>query len=71
MSTNGFEDCVGGTFYGLDTEYHPGDTINFQWGAISGQYNPLNITLSRYGGDLVDQIAGRLRRDNSAHGFTD
>lgn len=31
MSTDGFEDCVAGTFYGFsDTEYHPGETVNFQ-----------------------------------------
>lgn len=64
MSTNGFENCVSGTFYGFtnsqNNEFHPGDTFNLQWGAIDGGKTALNISLARVGGTLIDQIAGAL-----------
>jgi hypothetical protein len=58
MSTHGFEDCIPGDFYGFDTELHPGDTADLQWGGL-GKGNPLNITLARHGGELLHQIAGK------------
>ncbi|RHZ55391.1 hypothetical protein CDV55_105015 [Aspergillus turcosus] len=61
MSTNGFENCVSGTFYGFtnsqNNEFHPGDTFNLQWGAIDDGKTALNISLGRVGGTLIDQIA--------------
>jgi hypothetical protein len=64
MSTNGFEDCVSGTFYGFtdsqNNEFHPSDTFDLQWGAINGGKTPLNISLARVGGTLIDQIVGAL-----------
>ncbi|RHZ57665.1 uncharacterized protein CDV56_101347 [Aspergillus thermomutatus] len=60
MSTDGFENCVSGTFYGFtdseNNEFHPGDTFNLQWGAIDGGNTPLNISLGRAGGTLIDKI---------------
>ncbi|PYH96821.1 hypothetical protein BO71DRAFT_417546 [Aspergillus ellipticus CBS 707.79] len=57
MSTQDFENCVAGTFYGFTrTEYNPGDTLNLQWGAIDDGATPLNITLGRAGGTIIDEI---------------
>ncbi|RAH58046.1 hypothetical protein BO85DRAFT_487860 [Aspergillus piperis CBS 112811] len=57
MSTYGYENCVSGTFYGFTkTEFNPGDTLNLQWGAIDDGATPLNITLGRAGGYIVDPI---------------
>ncbi|RAL04038.1 uncharacterized protein BO80DRAFT_422418 [Aspergillus ibericus CBS 121593] len=57
MSTYGYEDCVAGTFYGFTkTEFNPGDTLNLQWGAIDDGATPLNVTLGRAGGYIVDEI---------------
>ncbi|RDH28817.1 hypothetical protein BDQ94DRAFT_174482 [Aspergillus welwitschiae] len=57
MSTYGYENCVSGTFYGFTkTEFNPGDTLNLQWGAIDDGETPLNITLGRAGGYIVDPI---------------
>ncbi|KAL1847723.1 hypothetical protein Plec18167_009309 [Paecilomyces lecythidis] len=54
-----FEDCTTGTFYGFtddkNNEFHPGDTFTIQWGAYD-DYTPLNITLARLGGSLVNDI---------------
>lgn len=59
MSTYGYENCVSGTFYGFTkTEFNPGDTLNLQWGAIDDGATPLNITLGRAGGYIVDPIIG-------------
>jgi hypothetical protein len=64
MSTNGYENCVRGTFYGFtdsqNNEFHPGDIFNLQWGAVDGGKTPLNISLGRVGGTLTDQIVGAL-----------
>lgn len=68
MSTNGFENCVSGTFYGFtnsqNNEFHPGDVFNLQWGAIDGGKTALNISLGRVGGTLIDRIAGALALDH-------
>lgn len=60
MSTNGYTDCVDGTFYGFtdteNNEFYPGQSLNLQWGAIDNGTLPLNISLGRVGGALVDQI---------------
>ncbi|KAJ5953315.1 hypothetical protein N7454_000211 [Penicillium verhagenii] len=60
MSTNGYTNCVSGTFYGItdtaDNEFYPGETFNMQWGTIEDGTLPLNISLGRIGGGLVDQI---------------
>ncbi|KAJ5760280.1 hypothetical protein N7520_007436 [Penicillium odoratum] len=60
MSTNGYTNCVSGTFYGItdtaNNEFYPGETFNLQWGAIENGTLPLNISLGRSGGALVDQI---------------
>ncbi|GIJ82133.1 hypothetical protein Asppvi_000636 [Aspergillus pseudoviridinutans] len=61
MSTNGYENCVAGTFYGFtnnqNNTFHPGDTFDLQWGAIDGGTKSLNISLARQGGALLSQIA--------------
>ncbi|PWY87229.1 hypothetical protein BO94DRAFT_624406 [Aspergillus sclerotioniger CBS 115572] len=57
MSTYGYENCVAGTFYGFTkTEFNPGDTFSLQWGAIDDGATPLNITLGRAGGYIIDEI---------------
>ncbi|KAJ5785376.1 uncharacterized protein N7503_010588 [Penicillium pulvis] len=60
MSTNGYTNCVEGTFYGFtnteNNEFYPGESLNLQWGSIEDGELPLNITLGRPGGGLVDQI---------------
>ncbi|PYH40369.1 uncharacterized protein BP01DRAFT_222043 [Aspergillus saccharolyticus JOP 1030-1] len=57
MSTQGYTDCVPGTFYGLaNTEVNPGDTLQLRWGAIDNGDTPLNISLGRAGGTLIDEI---------------
>ncbi|PWY87713.1 hypothetical protein BO70DRAFT_200925 [Aspergillus heteromorphus CBS 117.55] len=57
MSTQGFENCVAGTWYGFTrTEFNPGDTLNLQWGAIDDGSTPLNISLGRAGGSIIDEI---------------
>ncbi|KAJ5650383.1 uncharacterized protein N7484_004106 [Penicillium longicatenatum] len=60
MSTNGYTNCVEGTFYGFtdtaNNEFYPGETLNLQWGSIEDGTLPLNISLGRSGGGLVDQI---------------
>ncbi|PYI03347.1 hypothetical protein BO78DRAFT_421594 [Aspergillus sclerotiicarbonarius CBS 121057] len=57
MSTYGYENCVAGTFYGFTkTEFNPGGTLNLQWGAIDNGATPLNITLGRAGGYIIDEI---------------
>jgi hypothetical protein len=64
MSTNGYENCVAGTFYGFSNSqnntFYPGDTFDLQWGAIDNGKTALNITLARQGGALLDQIVGTL-----------
>ncbi|KAJ5083487.1 hypothetical protein N7456_012914 [Penicillium angulare] len=60
MSTNGYTDCVEGTFYGFtdteNNEFYPGQSLNLQWGLIQNGTMPLNISLGRVGGALVDNI---------------
>lgn len=62
MSTNGYTNCVEGTFYGFtdteNNEFYPGESLNLQWGSIENGDLPLNISLGRIGGGLVDQIVG-------------
>ncbi|KAL3262373.1 hypothetical protein ABHI18_002835 [Aspergillus niger] len=55
MST--YENCVPETFYAFTkTEFNPGDSLNPQWEAIDHRAVPLNITLGRAGGYIVDPI---------------
>ncbi|RAL16093.1 uncharacterized protein BO97DRAFT_182797 [Aspergillus homomorphus CBS 101889] len=57
MSTQGYTDCVPGTFYGLkNKEVNPGDVLQLRWGAIDNGDTPLNISLGRRGGTLIDEI---------------
>ncbi|RAH71630.1 uncharacterized protein BO66DRAFT_54330 [Aspergillus aculeatinus CBS 121060] len=57
MSTQGYTDCVPGTFYGLENkEVNPGDILQLRWGAIDNGDTPLNISLGRAGGTLIDEI---------------
>lgn len=59
MSTQGYTDCVPGTFYGLENkEVNPGDILQLRWGAIDNGDTPLNISLGRAGGILIDEITG-------------
>lgn len=64
MSTNGYENCVAGTFYGFtnskNNNFYPGHTFDLQWGAIDHGKTSLNISLARKGGALLDQIVGAL-----------
>lgn len=61
MSTDGYENCEPGTFYGFsdneNNEYHPGDIFHLKWGTIGDpEYTPLNISFGRPGGSLIDEI---------------
>ncbi|KAJ5712617.1 hypothetical protein N7493_009085 [Penicillium malachiteum] len=60
MSTNGYTNCTDGTFYGFtdtqNNEFYPGESWTLQWGAILNGSLPLNISLGRIGGALVDPI---------------
>ncbi|KAJ5714748.1 uncharacterized protein N7483_011929 [Penicillium malachiteum] len=60
MSTNGYTNCTDGTFYGFtdteNNEFYPGESWTLQWGAILNGSLPLNISLGRIGGGLVDPI---------------
>lgn len=63
--THGYEDCIPGTFYGFtETEnntFQPGDSFPLRWGAVDTSiYNPLNISLAKPGGEIVDEIVGTL-----------
>ncbi|KAE8152683.1 hypothetical protein BDV25DRAFT_150588 [Aspergillus avenaceus] len=65
MSTRGYENCKAGTFYGFtgseNNEFHPGDTFHLQWGAIKDGDLPLNISLGRAGGTLIDEIVSHAQ----------
>lgn len=62
MSTNGYTNCEAGKFYGFsddeNNQFSPGDIFNLQWGAVEDGTRPLNVSLAREGGQVLEQIVG-------------